>query len=226
MYHVLLTDTAKEISVKAFWSFRTADSSTPSYLWSSSKSKDAIFPKEVLKSVQYHGEQLSQGLAWGSQKERWLSFSFTSRSLTLLLSTSVQSLCPCLHLHCKGSWQPFFFFLGWMEKQLERYAVMERAGEAMSVSLSTSLQASFMPLSLAQWLTLSTPLSLLTLLHTEPQQYIDMPLRQLITSSGCGNGVHTRVENAYRCSLSLFFFFFYFFHLYFLSCSDLIQHFW
>lgn len=118
------------------------------------------------------------------------------------------SLCaPASTCTVKEAGSLFFFFLGWMEKQLERYAVMERAGEAMSVSLSTSLQASFMPLSLAQWLTLSTPLSLLTLLHTEPQQYIDMPLRQLITSSGCGNGVHTRVENAYRCSLSLFFFF-------------------
>ncbi|CAB1449740.1 unnamed protein product [Pleuronectes platessa] len=50
-----------------------------------------------------------------------------------------------------------------------------------------------MPLSLAQRLTLSTLLSLLTLLHKEPccwpQQYSDMPLRWLINSSGCANGV-------------------------------------
>lgn len=142
MYHVLLTDTAKEISVKAFWSFRTADSSTPSYLWSSSKSKDAIFPKEVLKSVQYHGEQLSQGLAWGSQKERWLSFSFTSRSLTLLLSTSVQSLCPCLHLHCKGSWQPFFFFKAeWRSswKGMQLWRELERQWVSLSAPLCRPL---------------------------------------------------------------------------------------
>uniref|UniRef100_A0A8C9ZPX0 Adhesion G protein-coupled receptor L1 n=1 Tax=Sander lucioperca TaxID=283035 RepID=A0A8C9ZPX0_SANLU len=58
-----------------------------------------------------------------------------------------------------------------------------------------------MPLSLAQRLTLSTPLSLLTLLHTEPccwpQQCIDLPLRWLINSSWCANGVHTRGEGVH-----------------------------
>lgn len=82
------------------------------------------------------------------------------------------------------------------------YAIMERAGETASVSLSASLQPSFMPLSLAQRLTLSTPLSLLTLLHTEPrfrpQQYIDVPLRQLISSSGCVNALHPRGESVHR----------------------------
>lgn len=93
-------------------------------------------------------------------------------------------------------------------RQFEKYAVVERAGETASVSLSASLQPSFMPLSLAQRLTLSTPLSLLTLLHTEsrcwPQHYIDRPLRQLINSSGCANGVHKRGEDVQTESNYLF----------------------
>lgn len=89
-----------------------------------------------------------------------------------------------------------------MWRQSERYAVMERAGGTASVSLSTSVQPSFMLLSLARRLTLSTPLSLLTLLHTEPcwlpQQYNDMLLRLLINSRGSANGVHPISEGVHR----------------------------
>lgn len=73
--------------------------------------------------------------------------------------------------------------------------------DSRSVSLSTSLQPSFMPLSLAQRLTLRTPLSSLTLLHTGPrfwpQQYIDLLLRRLINISRCANAVHPRGGGVY-----------------------------
>ncbi|KAI9539352.1 hypothetical protein NQZ68_005432 [Dissostichus eleginoides] len=59
--------------------------------------------------------------------------------------------------------------------------------ERQQVSLSASSQPSSMPLSLAQRLTPSTPLSLLTLPHIEPRcwprQCIDFPLRRLINST-------------------------------------------
>lgn len=226
MYHVLLTDTAKEISVKAFWSFRTADSSTPSYLWSSSKSKDAIFPKEVLKSVQYHGEQLSQGLAWGSQKERWLSFSFTSRSLTLLLSTSVQSLCPCLHLHCKGSWQPFFFFFrlnGEAVGKVCSYGESWRGNECLSQHLFAGLFHASQPGSVINPEYPAFPADpsphRAAAVHWHASQTADY---QQWVWKWC---THQSWKCIQMLSVSLFFFF-YFFHLYFLSCSDLIQHFW
>lgn len=69
-----------------------------------------------------------------------------------------------------------------------------------------------MPLSLAQRLTPSTSLSPPTLLLTEPQQHIDIPLRGLNTSDEYANGVQSRGESLQNtlilCLFLIFLFFF------------------
>lgn len=212
MWHVLPTDSAENSSVKALCSFRTADSSIPvlsdtaPILW--------IFQKHFCHfrtmDSSFHSQRQE------SQLIETLAVRVTPHKTCIKLPGN--SVCLYFYSVCAPAYTwpvketdslfflSFFFFFGsWdykMLRPLEMYAIMERAGETASVSLSTSLQPSFMPLSLAQRLTLSTPLSLLTLLHTEPcfrpQQYIDMPLRQLINSSGCVNGLHARGESVHR----------------------------
>lgn len=93
------------------------------------------------------------------------------------VSTSFVFPCPCLHLACKWTWQPFCYFILFMRLNVQLWGELEE----QIASLCASLQSSFMSLSLAQWFTSGPPLSLLTLLHTElcccPQQHIDMLLR-------------------------------------------------
>ena len=141
------------------------------------------------------------GRSLGSEKH-WLSFkstfSFSARSLTLhCYSVSASTwavkefgshfvfsvcvyVCLCVSdADCRGSW-----------KCMQLWRELERRRVSLSAPLLSPLSC---PLRLAQRLTLSTLLSLLTLLHKEPccwpQQYSDMPLRWLINSSGCANGV-------------------------------------
>lgn len=148
-------------------------------------------------SLQDHGQQLSQPLARVSAHRHHPSTASCTLSLLLFCfrapaytwavneagSHFVVFFFVC-EVECRGSWKGMQL---WRELR-----------ETASVSLSASLQPSFMPLSLAQRLTLSTPLSLLTPLLTEPrcwpQQYINMPLRRLIISTVCANVVHTRGE--------------------------------
>lgn len=126
------------------------------------------------------------------------TFTFTSLSV----SACIQVLLPCFSLLYKGCSQPLCYFVcvcvSLDAKALTTQAVIQRAEETTSVSLGTSLQPSFMPLSLAQRLTPSTSLSLPTLLLTEPQQRIDIPLRGLNTSDEYANGVQSKGESLQR----------------------------
>lgn len=159
---------------KQFCQFRTTDSS-PQSLAGISEQRNAVCPSVPHKTIlPYHSPFL------------YFFYSVYTTASTCC-KRCCSPFCVCVKLNvvatgnvccCEESWR-----------------------DSRSVSLSTSLQPSFMPLSLAQRLTLRTPLSSLTLLHTGPrfwpQQYIDLLLRRLINISRCANAVHPRGGGVY-----------------------------
>lgn len=93
MSHVLPSDKAEEVQSK---------STAPSGQW---RAPTIIFPKEVV-SVQDHGQQLLQPLA-----KDWINCPSTLQRTQVPNHLSFVFPCPCLHLACKWTWQPFCYFI-------------------------------------------------------------------------------------------------------------------